>query len=560
MKKAIKASTMQVFRITTVSALIIILTIALIFSALSSLSSQEIATDRADLIINLNRFMDASAYLTSEVRAYAATENEQHFDNYWNEVDNLKNREIAVSNMVTIGLESGEQAIIEKMQALSNELVPLESDAMDMVAAGNIDKAIEDVFGDAYETTLLEIQSLQAQISEMIDTRTEQSVVAIFNQNIVIYFILLIIMVLIIIVQIISELIIRKKLILPITKCSDVLKDVAEGHLNVTLDVESDTSEVGILADATKAITANLSTIIGELNTGLTHMSQGDFTYKVNFESLFVNDYTPLAVAYDKIIVDLPSTLKKLKSASNQVRSGSEHLSVSAQSLAQGASEQASTINDLTSAVTGMTEKIKQTASDSQKAKDANLRAQEALQDSGKQMQEMMFAMSEINNKSLEIGKIIKAIDDIAFQTNILSLNAAVEAARAGAAGKGFAVVADEVRNLATKSALSAKDTTRLVEETLSAVEKGNTVANNTSQSINVIFEGASELSSLVDAIAISTEDQAESAQHMSQGVEQISSVVVTNSSAAEQTAAISEELFSQAHNLKELTSHFKLT
>ncbi len=559
MFKAIKASTMQVYRIVTTTVILLILSVALIVSAVSSGESHRVSDSRAELIINLNRFMDGSAYLTSEVRAFAATGLTVHYDNYWNEVNTLKNRDIGVENMKTIGITDEENGVIEAMQTLSNELIPLESAAMDLVVAGDIDQAIESVFGQEYESTLNEIKALQVEISNLIDTRTAQSVLDVYSQNNVIYVVLFALIIILLTIQMLSEIVIRKKVITPIEKCSDALFSISKGNLRYELDVPSDDTEIGILAESTRETVDNLSKIVGDLSEALTHMSMGDFTYDVKASHLFVGDYTVLATAYQKITTDLPKTLRQLKEASDQVRVGSEHLADSAQSLAQGANEQTTSVKALHSNIEEISDKISQTANDSQNSKNASDKAYHALTETNSQMSDMIAAMEQISEKSFEIGKIIKTIDDIAFQTNILSLNAAVEAARAGAAGKGFAVVAEEVGNLATKSARSAKDTATLIEETLAAVERGNTVAKSTSGSIKVIFDAAGELSRCVVDIAGATEEQTQAAKHMSDEVELISSVVVSNSTAAEQTAAISEELFSQAHHLKDLVSRFKL-
>ena len=174
-------------------------------------------------------------------------------------------------------------------------------------------------------------------------------------------------------------------------------------------------------------------------------------------------------------------------------------------------------------------------------------------------MHDMLGAMSEINASSGEIGKIIKTIEDIAFQTNILALNAAVEAARAGAAGKGFAVVADEVRNLASKSADASKNTAVLIENSLHAVENGKKIADETAKSLESVMAGVQEAAGMMDSIARASKEQADAITQITVGIDQISSVVQTNSATAQESAAASEELSSQAQILKDLVRRFKL-
>lgn len=181
------------------------------------------------------------------------------------------------------------------------------------------------------------------------------------------------------------------------------------------------------------------------------------------------------------------------------------------------------------------------------------------LEQGKKQMEQMTTAMAQINDSASEISKIIKAIEDIAFQTNILALNAAVEAARAGSAGKGFAVVADEVRNLAAKSADAAKDTTELIEKTLQVVENGSVLTGRTQESLDSVVAGAENVTADIRKISDASREQELAINTIKDGITQISTVVQSNSATSEESAAASEELASQAQILKRLIGSFKL-
>ncbi len=370
---------------------------------------------------------------------------------------------------------------------------------------------------------------------------------------------ILILSAIIIIVSAIVIIVVAQNIAKPITKCAERLNAVATGDLTSPMPDIRSQDETGILANATSSIVNSVSVMINDLNYTLSEIANGNFTVESKAREYYVGDFSSLTVSMDTIVAKLSSTMNRINDVSNQVSSGNNQVALGAQSLAQGAIEQTSAIETLSSTIKEITLKIGETASDSQTAKAANEKSQQALSMSNEQMQEMVSAMGNISEKSMMINNIIKTIDDIAFQTNILSLNAAVEAARAGAAGKGFAVVADEVRSLATKSAQSAKDTASLIEETVQAVEAGNKIVSSTSNSINVALESANELSILVESIAVASASQSEGAGHVMEGIDQISSVVQTNSATAEESAATSEELSSQSQILRDLLSEFTL-
>ena len=221
--------------------------------------------------------------------------------------------------------------------------------------------------------------------------------------------------------------------------------------------------------------------------------------------------------------------------------------------MSQGATQQASAVEQLDATINEISKHIQENAQNAEFASQEATYLGEGIINNNQQMQEMITAMDGSAGARMKMSRIIKTIQDIAFQTNILALNAAVEAARAGAAGKGFAVVADEVRNLASKSSEAANNTTALIENSVKAVKNGTKIADDTAQSLAEIVSKAQEVTDAINKISAASQEQANSVVQVTEGINQISSVVQTNSATAEETAASSEELSGQAQMLKQM-------
>ncbi len=289
----------------------------------------------------------------------------------------------------------------------------------------------------------------------------------------------------------------------------------------------------------------------------LDKMSQGDLTASVRGD--YKGDHAIIKNSVNKTIKSMNETLAQVASAVDQFTTGARQVSDSSQNVSQGATEQASSLQEISSSVTEIASQTRQNAENSEMANKVAAESQQEAEVGSKQMAQMLNAMSEINDSSNHIFKIIKVIDEIAFQTNLLALNAAVEAARAGAHGKGFAVVAEEVRTLAQRSAKAARETTELIEGSVAKVENGAKIANETAESLNKIIEGISKVSSLVAEISIASKHQVDGVDQTNDALSQIDKVTQINAANAEETAATSEELSSQAVLLKEMIGKFKL-
>ena len=343
----------------------------------------------------------------------------------------------------------------------------------------------------------------------------------------------------------------------PVRDMSDRIQLLSEGDLTSDISVIDRKDEIGTLNQSLINTVQFLREYITEISAVLGKISNGELN--VEIEKEYIGDFVSIKDSMEKIAASLTDTMIEIKNSSDQVAIGSDQVSSGAQALSQGATEQASSIEQLSASIIEISDQVRSNAVNANNATSLVESVGKEIDRSNIHMQEMIRAISEISDKSAQIGRIIKTIDDIAFQTNILALNAAVEAARAGAAGKGFAVVADEVRNLAGKSAQAASETTELIESSISAVLNGTRIADETAESLSSVVTGASKITSLMQDISKASNEQANSIGQVTQGIEQISGVVQTNSATAEESAAASEELSAQAQLLNSLVSKFKM-
>ena len=349
-----------------------------------------------------------------------------------------------------------------------------------------------------------------------------------------------------------------KKSLRPLQKIAKVGGKVARGDFSEEITYLKD-DEIGQIGNGFQEVMNRIKEITADLQEKLEELAKGNFRVNLEEEEKDQGEYHPLIDSLRSIRADLNATILEIQKSASEVSSSSDQVSSGAQSLSQGATEQASSVQELSASMSDIDHSIKITTKKAEEAKGLSERTGSAVTLSNQKMEEMSKAMEEITEKSSEIGKIIKTIDDIAFQTNILSLNAAIEAARAGEAGKGFAVVADEVGNLAQKSAKAAQNTGVLIEETKEAVERGARITRETGESLSDVVKRVGKIKAMISDITKETLRESEGMSQLTIGMDQISAVVQNNSATAEESAAAAEELSGQAGILDDLVSKFKL-
>lgn len=557
MKKAMKQSAL-IYILNGISILFLLITLfSVIYYGNLNRKIQRAANNRYELTYNANRFMDGSAYLTNEVRAYAATGDKVHYDNYWNEVNVLKNRDNGVAAMKAIGITADEQSMIDQMMSLSNQLVPLEEEAMDHVTAGDKSAAIEYVYGETYSQSIEEINKLKSNFLNMLDERSSGQVKSLIRQSGISLSLLILSVFITIAFQIIISQISRKKIIAPVTGIMNQMREIAGGRLSVDFNLDSDTSEIGMLIESIHLTKKELKKYIEDIRKTLTAMADGNMAIQTGTE--YKEEFKPIQNSLQLILETLNRMLHEIEAAAEQVSAGSQRVSSFAQNLSHGTVEQADSVEVLNREIDNLSSQLKESAQKAAASREKSINAGVRLKESNQMIENLSDTILEVSSASARIGGIAQTIEDIAFQTNILALNAAVEAARAGEAGKGFAVVADEVRNLANKSSEAAKDTTALIYNTLNLIGTSADLTRDTAKSLTSVMSGAEQAANMVGDIVCLSEHQRETIHLIQENLNQITAVVQNNAATAEESAAAAEELSDQAEALKKSTQSFTL-
>lgn len=343
----------------------------------------------------------------------------------------------------------------------------------------------------------------------------------------------------------------------PIAACTQRLQLLAKGDLHSPVPDVQTKDESGMIAAATQELVSSVKTVIGDLSQVLAQMGEGNFNTTVNAK--YIGDFQPLQSALKSILQSLNTTLSYINQSADQVADGSKQISAGAQSLSQGAIDQSNAIEKLNATVNEVSSTLQKNAAEAINInKDVECIGKE-MTENKENMKQLVASMHKIDNSSQKIIEIIKTIEEIAEQTNMLSLNAAIEAARAGEAGRGFAVVASEVGALAAKTSEASHSTTALIEGSTRSVNEGMRLANQAEQSLLCTVENVNGIIGSIDTISQKAIQQSDMMKQVVTQIDQISSVVETNSAMAEQSASSSEQFTAQAQMLKELIGKFRL-
>ena len=346
----------------------------------------------------------------------------------------------------------------------------------------------------------------------------------------------------------------------PVKQIDAAVASLRKGELsNVEMLTYESEDEFGDTIRNLKEAMGILADYVSEISVEVKAIAQGDLTRNGDDITDFLGDFSELKTSLLYILKRFNSTLTEISNLAEQVSSNASEVENASKSLADGATEQAGVIEELNATIDTVVDMAEDTAKETQNASARVKASANKANEEKEKMNELLTEMEHITEISKEIGNIITDIEDIASQTNLLSLNASIEAARAGEAGKGFAVVADQIGKLAADSAKSAVNTRDLIDKTLVEIEKGNTITRTTADAFNQIITDMESFAELAENTMEKANSQAESLEQIGQGIEQLSGVVQGNAASSEENTAISINLAEGAAKMHDRVNIFKL-
>lgn len=447
--------------------------------------------------------------------------------------------------------------LLQQLDRAMEEMKTYRTELTELATANRNQEALE-LFNGAYNTATENIQNILITIGEELDNSAEKRYKEANLTGIISLIFMLTVGAGSIIFALRLGAVLTRIFKEPIQEIEQATYQLRNGDLNIQIEYQSE-DELGGLIKNFRDACGGLHEIIQDVGELLSEMAEGNFNVKTEKEEKYVGEFVRLVESMRKLNRQLDATLRRINEASEQVALGAGQLAESAQSLAEGATDQAGAVEELTATIESVSAMAEQSAEAAQNEADRILQAKEDAEKSREELKVLTEAMERINATSMEIQNIIGAIEDIASQTNLLSLNASIEAARAGEAGRGFAVVADQIGKLASDSAQSAVDTRELIEKSIVEIEHGNVITEKTVKVLEGILGSMGTFAETATESSAASVSQAKMLKEVEVGIEQIAAVVESNSASAEQTSATSEELSAQSDNLKGLVGQFQL-
>lgn len=475
--------------------------------------------------------------------------------------DNIKNFEESFADLEQYMVSKENKEVYKAISDTLPAYWELENQIMELGATTDRVKCEQ-----AQEIALSELaplfKEIYSELSSMMDIKVDRGN-SVSTTMTVVWIVLVIVIALIIIASMFFSIRlganIAENISKPMVELGNRLEGFAQGDLFSPFPAAENDDELSdMIASATEMAQA-LDFIISDMQFILGKMADSDYTVKSQDNSKYIGDFKQLFESFKKLKDCMVETIHFIEESSGQVTAGSGNLADTSQSLAEGATEQASAVEELQATITTIADEAEKAAESAEQAYLQSQQYADMADNSSTDIKEMVDAMARINEASEKIGNIISEIENIASQTNLLSLNASIEAARAGEAGRGFSVVADQIRQLAEESSKSAVDTRTLIEKTMQEIDNGSKVADRAVASIEVVVDGIRKIAASSKELSLSSTNQARVMKEAEEGINQISDVIQTNAAVAEESSATSQELSAQAALLDGLVAKFEL-
>lgn len=420
---------------------------------------------------------------------------------------------------------------------------------------------IEEAFNIYNNELLSEFQVINENMIKVQDIELENAKNS-YSSSLIIKNILIIFMLFMgaggVLVAVFMTKLISKSFDVSLSELKDVAIEMAKGNFNREITYEAN-DELGELADSMRTMNSSIKNIINDIGFALGELSKGNFNTYSKIPNKYVGTYENILNSMRNLRDTLSATINKIQVVSKQVNQGSEQLATSATSLSESATEQAITIEELKEKIENLGEIVLAREKSSKDVAETMAKTHVEAEKGRQEIANLIGAMEKITETSKNIGNIIGEIEDIASQTNLLSLNASIEAARAGEAGKGFAVVADQIGKLATDSAKSAINTKDLIIKSLIEIDNGNKITQETTDVLEKVLKVLKDFVLVAESASTDSQMQAEKLKEIEIGIEQIAVIVEANSALAEENSATSEELSSQVIFMNEMISLFEI-
>ena len=500
---------------------------------------------------------------TSEYRmkqfGHAVSSEEQQFDEYEADLAMLQEEILRIEKEYEKTIRSEEdQKLYEQAVTAWNKYISLTGDEFYRLSR---EMKLEEVNAIMLGEAKSSFDEFQVAYDQLLQMNKEGAANAAHTAQIVFLIVLLLVIAILaasVFAGIKVSMMVIKAFVEPAHKIRDAANELLNGNLKATISYESD-DEMGEMAESLRQALKILDSYVEEISMILAKMADGDLRQDFRQITDFRGDFITIKESFVWILKRFNYTLGQISATSGEVEGGSNELAHTSDDLAVGTGEQASAVEELTATVNVVTGMSEASARDTEKAYQTVLQAVEEARNEQKQMQELQREMEQIKNISNEISNIITTIEEIASQTNLLSLNASIEAARAGEAGKGFAVVANEIGNLANNCAQAAVNTRDLIEKTIKEIDDGNRTTRDAVEAFEEIIQGMQQIAELAKNSSQTTTEQAQALSQIEDGIEQIALVTQQNAASSEETSAISEQLAAKAVELDELVKRFQL-